>query len=151
MCISMCMFLTHTRHADRLVRDGMRNVSSVTLRVCFMNLTQLDKFMKKVNVARVCATPSCRGELTPVRVRSAGLGGASSICYMCNYRLRSTSSCLGNVLQALLPMKSSLVPVMSSLVPVMSPVVPVINPVESSSVMPVTGSLVSVKLVVQFK
>ena len=49
-----------------------------------MDLTQLDKFMKKVNVARVCATPGCRGELTPVRVRSAELGGAVSIRYICN-------------------------------------------------------------------
>ena len=69
---------------DQLVKDRIRNVSSLPLKVCFMDLTQLDKFMKNVNCARVCATPGCRGELTPVHVRSARLGGGVSICYICN-------------------------------------------------------------------
>ena len=70
---------------DRLVRDRIRNnVSTLPLKVCFMDLTELEKFMQKVNHARVCATPGCRGELTPVYVRSARLGGAVSICYTCN-------------------------------------------------------------------
>ena len=36
--------------------------------------------MKQLNEVCVCATP---GKLTPVRVKSAGLGGAVSICYNC--------------------------------------------------------------------
>ena len=49
-----------------------------------MDLTQLDKFMKQLNQMRNCATPGCKGELTPVHVKSAGLGGAVSIGYTCN-------------------------------------------------------------------
>ena len=33
---------------------------------------------------RNCATPGCKGELTPVHVKSAGLGGAVSFGYTCN-------------------------------------------------------------------
>ena len=49
-----------------------------------MDFTQLDKFMKQVNEMRVCATPGCNGNLTPINVKSIGLGGAVSISYVCN-------------------------------------------------------------------
>ena len=45
---------------------------------------QLDKFMKKLNQARVCTTPGCRGDLVPIHIRSAGQGGAVTIGYTCN-------------------------------------------------------------------
>ena len=48
-----------------------------------MDLRQLDKFTKQLNEVRVCSTPGCKGKLTPVHVKSAGLGGAVSICYNC--------------------------------------------------------------------
>ena len=39
--------------------------------------------MKQLNEVRVCATPCCKGKLTPVHVKSAGLGGAVSVNYTC--------------------------------------------------------------------
>ena len=47
-----------------------------------MDLTQLDKFMKQLNQVRKCATPGCQGSLTPVHVKSVGLGGAITIGYI---------------------------------------------------------------------
>ena len=64
---------------DRVVRNKLQNISALPLKVCFMDLSQLDKFMKQLNQIRVCATPGCKGALTPERVRIAGLGGAVSI------------------------------------------------------------------------
>ena len=66
---------------DRLVKG---NITSLPLKVCFIDLTQLDQFMKNVNCAHVSATSGCRGELTPVHVKRAGLGGAVSIHYICS-------------------------------------------------------------------
>ena len=40
--------------------------------------------MKQLNEIRVCATPGCKGALTPEHVRIAILGGAVSIKYTCN-------------------------------------------------------------------
>lgn len=40
--------------------------------------------MKQLNQIRVCATPGCKGILTPERMRIAGLGDAVSIKYTCN-------------------------------------------------------------------
>ena len=54
---------------------------SVPQKLCFMDLTQLDKFIKQL---RMCATQGCKGELTPVKVSTFGLGGAVSIKYNCN-------------------------------------------------------------------
>ena len=68
---------------ERMVREKIKNTSIVPLNVCFMDLRQLDKFMKQLNEVRVCATPGCKGKLTPVHVKSAGLGGAVSIGYNC--------------------------------------------------------------------
>ena len=70
---------------QRIVRKNarvVRNVLSNT--VCFMDLNQFDKFIKQVNEIRCCATPGCKGALTPVYVRSVGLGGAVSISCTCN-------------------------------------------------------------------
>ena len=68
---------------ERMVREGIQSTAIVPLNVCFMDLRQLDKFMKQLNEVRVCATPGCNGKLTPVHVKSAGLGGAVSITYNC--------------------------------------------------------------------
>ena len=57
---------------------------SVPQKLCFMDLTQLDKFIKQLNSMRMCATQGCKGELTPVKVSTFGLGGAVSIKYNCN-------------------------------------------------------------------
>ena len=57
---------------------------SVPQKVCFMDLTQLDEFIKQLNSMRMCATQGCTGELTPVKVSTFGLGGAVSIKYNCN-------------------------------------------------------------------
>ena len=69
---------------ERMVKDSIRGIAIVPKKVCFVDLTQLDKFMKQLNQMRNCATPGCKGELTPVHVKSAGLGGAVSIGYTCN-------------------------------------------------------------------
>lgn len=69
---------------ERKVRESIKNVCLVPNQVCFMDLNQLDKFMKQLNQARVCATPGCQGDLVPVHVKSAGQGGAITIGYTCN-------------------------------------------------------------------
>ena len=71
---------------QREVRYKIRNVASLTptKEVCFMDLTQLDKFMKQLNAVRVCATPGCKGKLAPVHWKRAGLGGAITIGYNCD-------------------------------------------------------------------
>ena len=38
----------------RIVRETIKNVVIVPSKVCFMDLTQLDKFMKQLNEVRVC-------------------------------------------------------------------------------------------------
>lgn len=67
-----------------MVRENalVRNVPSNI--ICFMDLNQFDKFIKQVNEIRSCATPGCEGALTPVYVKSVGLGGAVSISCTCN-------------------------------------------------------------------
>ena len=70
---------------QRIVRKNacvVRNVPSNT--VCFMDLNQFNKFIKQVNEIRCCATPGCKGALTPVYVRNVGLSGAVSISCTCN-------------------------------------------------------------------
>ena len=69
---------------ERMVRDSRNNPAIVPSNVCFMDLTQLDKFMELVNEMRVCATFGCKGKLTPIRVKSVGQGSAVSISYICN-------------------------------------------------------------------
>ena len=71
---------------QREVRNIIRKVTSLTptKEVCFMDLTQLDKFMKQLNAVRVCATPGCKGKLAPVHWKRAGLGGAINIAYNCD-------------------------------------------------------------------
>ena len=39
---------------------------SVPQKVCFMDLTQLDEFIKQLNEIQMCATQGCKGELTPI-------------------------------------------------------------------------------------
>ena len=70
---------------QRKVRENIiKNVEMVPSNVCFMDLNQLDKFIKQVNQIRCCATPGCKGALCPVHVKSVGLGGAISNTYACN-------------------------------------------------------------------
>ena len=49
-----------------------------------MDLNQFDKFIKQINEIRCCTTPGCKGALTPVYVRSVGLGGVVTISCTCN-------------------------------------------------------------------
>ena len=73
------------RSPEREVRDKIRNVAlTPTKEVCFMDLTQLDKFMKQLNAVHVCATPGCKGNLVPLHWKRAGLGGAITIAYNCD-------------------------------------------------------------------
>ena len=51
---------------ERIVRDRVRGLSIVPSNICFMDLKQLDKFMKQINTVRNCATPGCHGALTRV-------------------------------------------------------------------------------------
>ena len=44
----------------------------------------MDKFIKQVNQICCHATPSCKGTLSPINVKSKGLGGAVSITYASN-------------------------------------------------------------------
>ena len=66
---------------DQVVRKKLLNstCTGIRLKVCFMDLSQLDLFMKQLNQIRACTTPSCKGILVPEHVRCAGLGGAVSI------------------------------------------------------------------------
>ena len=61
-------------------------VSPITLpnQVGFVELSQLDKFIKAINGIRGCTTPECKGELVPVNVNSEGFGGGISVRYACN-------------------------------------------------------------------
>ena len=66
-------------------RQFKNSLSRVTAnKLCFMNLSQLDKFMEQVNSIRSCITPQCSGILIPVHVRFTGLGGAISVSYTCS-------------------------------------------------------------------
>ena len=56
----------------------VRNVTSNI--IYFMDLNQFDKFIKQV---KYCCTPGCKGVLTPVYVKSVGLGGTISINCTC--------------------------------------------------------------------
>ena len=70
---------------QRMVRENARVVRNVSSNIiCFMDLNQFDKFIKQVNEIRCCTTPGCKGALTPVYVRSVGLGGTVSISCTCN-------------------------------------------------------------------
>ena len=82
-CLDDSLFLPTPQ---REVRDEIRKVTSLTpmKEICFMDLTQLDKFMKQLNAVRVCATPGCKGKLAPVHWKRAGLGGAITIGYNCD-------------------------------------------------------------------
>ena len=70
---------------QRKVRKSIKDIAIIVpSNICFMNLNQLDKFIKQLNQIRCCTTPGCKGALRPVYVRSVGLGGAVSISYACN-------------------------------------------------------------------
>ena len=66
---------------QRKVKESIKNVSIAPSNVCFMDLNQLDKFIEQVNQIHCCATPGCKGALSPI---SLGLGGAVSVTYACN-------------------------------------------------------------------
>ncbi len=51
--------------------------------LCFLDLSQLDKFVKHLNVIRQCPEPACRGNLVSTSVRR-GVGGAATITYNCD-------------------------------------------------------------------
>ena len=64
--------------------SGYRNYPAIVpSNICFVDLTQLDKFMKQIVRVRVCTTLGCEGSLTPIQVKSIGQGGAISISYIC--------------------------------------------------------------------
>ena len=70
---------------ERMVRDNIRmHAAIVPHKVCFLDLTRLDEFIKQLNHIRACATPGCKGELIPVHINSAGQGGAVTMRYTCN-------------------------------------------------------------------
>jgi len=47
---------------ERVVREKIKNIAVVPLKVCFMDLRQLDKFMKQLNEVCVCVPlPAVRG------------------------------------------------------------------------------------------
>ena len=68
---------------QRTLRADLRSVA-VPQRVCFMDLVQLDKFLKQMNQICSCNTPGCSGSLVPASVRYSGLGGAVSVSYCCD-------------------------------------------------------------------
>ena len=70
--------------SQRKVREGIETVSIIPSNIRFMDLKQLNKFIKQVNQVRCCATPGCKSALCPVHVKSIGLGGAFSIISACN-------------------------------------------------------------------
>ena len=51
---------------------------------CSIKYYLLHKFIKQVNEICCCTTPGCKGALTPIYVRSVGLGGAVTISCTCN-------------------------------------------------------------------
>ena len=63
-----------------------RAIQAVTVpqKVCFMDLTQLDRFIVQLNGMRMCATPGCKGKLIPIKASTFRLGEAVSIKYNCN-------------------------------------------------------------------
>ena len=69
---------------QRKVRESIQNKAIVPSNICFMDLNQLDKFIKQVNQIRCCTTPGCKGALSPINVKSVRLGGAISVTYACN-------------------------------------------------------------------
>ena len=50
----------------RKVRESIENMSIIPSNICFMDLKQLSKFIKEVNQIRYCATPGCKGALSPI-------------------------------------------------------------------------------------
>ena len=74
------------------MRDNVRmHAAIVPHKVCFMDLTRLDEFIKQLNHIRACATPGCKGELIPVHINSAGQGGAVTIRYTCSGCISQTA------------------------------------------------------------
>ena len=68
-----------------------------------LRIFQSDKFIKQVNEVRCCATPGCKGALTPVYMKSVGLGGAVSIIVMAvvtegRFLKRHPSTCMRSVM-----------------------------------------------------
>ena len=62
--------LANTREDER---ESVRlRAVIVPHKVCFMDLTRLDEFIKQLNHIRTCAIPGGKGELIPVHVNTAG-------------------------------------------------------------------------------
>lgn len=84
---------------QRAIKAELRSVA-VPHKLCFMDLVQVDQFVKQMNQIRSCNTPGCRGSLVPVSVRLVGLGGTVSLSYACDgcaskwAVLGSTTGCL---------------------------------------------------------
>ena len=51
--------------------------------LCFLDLSQLDEFVERLNEIRQCPEPACRGNLVPTSVKR-GIGGAATITYNCD-------------------------------------------------------------------
>ena len=70
---------------EKVLREKVRmHATMLPSKVCFMDLTKFDEFMKQLNHIRACsATPGCNGKLIPVHV-NAGKGGTITIQYACD-------------------------------------------------------------------
>ena len=70
---------------EKVLREKVRmHATMLPSKVCFMDLTKFDEFMKQLNHIRACsATPGCNGKLIPVHV-NAGKGGTITIRYACD-------------------------------------------------------------------
>ena len=76
------MSTQQVRHPCHLVNK--MTFTSLSRQVAFMDLSELDEFVKAINTVQGCKTAGCEGELAPVQVRSIRLGGALSVAYACN-------------------------------------------------------------------
>ncbi len=67
----------------KVFRNALK-ATTVPTRLCFTELSQLDKFVKQMSkICRFC-TPGCNGDLVPMLIGSEGMGGAVSVSYTCN-------------------------------------------------------------------
>ena len=68
---------------ERYIKGKVRSIS-LPQTICFLQLSQLEAFVESINNVRMCKTPGCSGNLCPIHVKMAGLGGAINISYACN-------------------------------------------------------------------
>ena len=68
---------------QRKVRERIENTSIIPSNICFMDLKQLNKFIKQVNQIRCCATPGCKGALIVSHSREKPWAGWCSFYHLC--------------------------------------------------------------------